>query len=121
MKHIVLAAKELQETLEQSNNYSSQMKKGMEDLIAAIVNKNVDYMVYQTNRILSDETTVEQKQKTGSSLNWLFKDMKPFMDTMYSMYPEHKTLFDTRAKKVEDAYQKYIEEKKKSGGYKKSW
>lgn len=114
MEDIVKNFSELKETLEQSNGYNSQIKSKLEELAAAIVNNNVNYMVYQTNRIKSDETTMEQKQKIGVSLNWRFKDLKPLREVMYNMYPEHKEMFDKRAAKVEEAYQKYLKEKKRN-------
>jgi len=117
MKEIIKSVKELQGIVDEDPGNTYQIKKGIEGIIEALVNKTVDEFTWRGKYMKREDIPEEKKEYCDRNMSFLYMHMKPFEKQMREMYPEFKEAFDKRAVKVEELKATF----KPKTNYNKGW
>jgi len=120
MRDIIKAVKTTLDASKEDPNTPYAVRKSIDSIIEALVEKTVKEMTWRGKMIKDPEVPESKKEYLENNINWLFKNMKPFEEQLRGMHPELKDAFDQRELKVLKMDKEFIE-KKKAKSYKKSW
>jgi len=97
MKELIKAIKNLQDVIQDDPDTAYTITKGLDGVIDALVEKTISEMKWRGKVSSDPATTPAKKEKIEASINWLFKNMKPFEQRLRDLNPELKESFDKRS------------------------